>query len=160
MTTNGVNGHDPILPHRSALTPAPKHGKKLGKKFAYKHYGLALYLAHDGNEYAVGSNAQAHKAAKEYILDSLWTFNANFIANIAGLDNQEERTVRKMQEEMSESANPLIRRIVGEKNLGRLVREAIAANGLGHFLSPYDGHKRDSSTIPGLPKGKLAFRTN
>ncbi len=129
-------------------------------KLSYDHYGLPIYEADDGHEYAVGTHAQATKAAKVNILDSLWAFNADFIARFADLDDETAKGLRKMQEEMSENANPLVRRIIGEKNLTKFVSEAISADGLGHFLSPYDGQERDSGDIPGLPKGKLAFRTN
>jgi hypothetical protein len=128
------------------------------ERLSYDHYGLPIFKADDGHEYAVGTLAQANRAAKADILDSLWAFNSDFIARFAGLDDRAASAVRKMQEEMSEDANEIVRRLIGEKNLNRFVREAIAADGLGHFLSPYDGQERDSSDIPGLPKGKLAFR--
>lgn len=114
--------------------------------------------AEDGTLWLVGSEREADKAAKEYVLDSLWAFRASFIANFADLDDATEKAIEKMQREMSEDANPLIRRIIGESNLNKFVKTAIQADGRGHFLSPYDGEEVDSDDVPGLPKGKLAYR--
>jgi hypothetical protein len=130
------------------------------EKLSYDHYGLPIYKADDGNEYAVGTKAQAMKAAKANILESLWAFNTDFIARFAGLDERAQKAVSKMQADMSEDANDIVRKLIGESKLKKFVKAAIDADGLGHFLSPYDSEERNSSDIEGLPKGKLAFRTN
>lgn len=114
--------------------------------------------AEDGTLWLVGSEREADKAAKEYILDSLWAFKTSFIASVANLSNAEERAIEKMQRDMSEDANPIIRRIIGESKLNHFVKMAIDADGRGHFLSPWNGEEVDSDDIPGLPKGKLAYR--
>lgn len=114
--------------------------------------------ADDGTLWLVGTEREADKATKENILDSLWAFRSSFIANFARLDDATERAIEKMQRDMSEDANPLIRRIIGESNLNKFVKEAIRADGRGHFLAGYDGEEVDSSDVPGLPRGKLAYR--
>jgi len=131
------------------------------KKTSHNHYGMPVYETSEG-EFAIGTEAQANKAAREYILDSLWAFNSSFIGKFAKLSASETKTIKTMQREMSEGANPLIRRIIGEKNLDYFVREAIRADGRGHFLSPYDGREETSDRIDdtGLPKGRLAYRIN
>jgi len=128
------------------------------KKLTYDYYGLPIYETEDRHEYAVGTDAQATKAAREYILDSLWAFRTEFIVSAAKLDDKAIKSIRDMQEKMSEDANPLIRRLIGEQNLSRFVREAISADGRGHFLASYDGHEQRSNDIEGLPRGKIAFR--
>lgn len=129
-------------------------------KKSYDHYGLAIYETEEG-EFAVGTHAQAMKAARANILDSLWAFNSDFIARFAGLDDRAAAAVRKMQEDMSEDANEIVKRLIGGPGkLNKFVAEAIRADGLGHFLSGYDGEERRSDDIEGLPKGKLAFRIN
>lgn len=130
------------------------------KKLTYKNFGLEVYETSDGREYAVGTQAQAERAAKETILDSLWAFNASFIASFAGLDSATEKAIREMQSKLSEDANPLIRRLIGERNLNNFVKKALQADGLGHFLSSYDSEEIDSDDVEGLPRGKLAFRMN
>ena len=131
----------------------------MAKKTSWKHYGLDVYEV-DGQEWAVGTEAQANRAAREYVLDSLWAFNSDFIARQVGLTSEEEKALKKLQTEMSEDANSLVRRIIGERNLNRFAIDAIDADGRGHFLSGYDGEERASDEIEGLPHGKLAYRIN
>lgn len=130
------------------------------KKLSYDHYGLDVYETEDGKEWAVGTEAQANRAAKEDILEHLWAFNSSFIAKAVGLTDEEEKGLALMQKELNEGANALMRRIIGERNIDRLVRDAIKADGRGHFLSGYDSEERDSNDIEGLPRGKLAYRMN
>lgn len=130
------------------------------KKLSHDNRGMPVYETADGKQWSVGSKSQADKAARNYILDSLWAFNTDFIARAAGLTDEEAKGVRTMQEKLSEEANPIIRRIIGERNLERFVREAINADGRGHFLSPYDSEERESDEIEGLPRGKLAYRVD
>jgi hypothetical protein len=131
----------------------------MATKLGWKHYGLDVYEV-DGEEWAVGTDAQATRAAREDILDHLWAFNASFIGRLVGLTDAEEKALEKMQRDLSEDANALVRRIVGERNIDKLVREAIREDGRGHFLSGYDGEERESDEIEGLPKGKFAYRQN
>jgi hypothetical protein len=128
-------------------------------KLSWKHRGLDVYEV-DGQEWAVGTAQQANRAAREEILDSLWAFNSSFLARFIGLTNEEEKALRKMQEEMSEGANSIVRRMVGERNLNHLVEEAINADGRGHFLASYDSEEHESDEIEGLPRGKFAYRIN
>jgi len=130
------------------------------KKLSYDHWGLAVYETEDGREWAVGTESQANKAAKENVLESLWAFRTDYIARAVGLTDQEERGLQAMQEKLSEDANAIVRRIIGERNLDRFVRYAIDSDGRGHFLSPYDGEEHSSDEIEGLPRGKLAYRIN
>ncbi len=134
--------------------------RKTTRRFgSYDYYGLKTIETDDGT-YAVGTKAQAEKAAKAYILDSLWAFRAEFIARVCKLSAKEAEAIKKMQSEMSEDANPLVRRIIGEKNLDRFVKTAIKEDGLKHFIARYDNEERRSDDVPGLPKGKLAFRVD
>jgi hypothetical protein len=130
------------------------------KKLGWKIYGLDVYETENGQEWAVGTAAQADRAARENILDSLWAFNASFIAGLVGLTSEEEKALKDFQEKLSEGANSIVRRIIGERNINQLVKVAIKADGRGHFLSSYDSEEHDSNEIEGLPKGKLAYRIN
>lgn len=144
---------------------ALSHGKMMtnmaaAKKLSYDMFGLDMYETDDGKEWAVGTQAQVNKAVRATIDENLWTFNADFIGKIVGLSASEKKSLRKMQEVMSDECNLLVRRIVGERNIDRLVKEALAADGAGNMLSTYDGKEYDSNDIEGLPKGKLAYRIN
>lgn len=139
-------------------------------KKSWDHFGLPVYDV-DGEEYAVGTDKQADKAAARAIEDSLWAFKADFLATFLNRHNQHLRdlsdsayeafkaSLAKMQSDLSEDAGPIIRALIGN-HLSDLVREAIQFDGRGHFLSPYDGEERDTADVPGLPKGKFAYRVN
>lgn len=93
---------------------------------------------HDSGEYRVLTDAEADKAAREYILDTLWAFRAEFIAAHANtrLDDAAIKALSKMQGELCESANPLVRALI--RDIDQFVDDAIKADGRGHFLASYD----------------------
>lgn len=130
-------------------------------KKKWDYYGLAVYETAGGQEWAVGTEAQVARAARENILDHLWAFRPEFLARYADLDDRAEKALGEMISKLNEDANPLLRRLIGgDKNLNKLVRDAIASDGRGQFLAQYDGHERDSDEVEGLPRGKIAFRLN
>lgn len=126
-------------------------------KSAYKHYGLDVYEADGGHEYAVGTDKQADKAAREYVRETLWAFRTSFLARFVPEGVGED--ILSIVQEKCESSNEAIARLVGDK-LGDLIDEAIQSDGRGHLLSPYDGNEIDSDDIDGLPSGKVAYRLN
>lgn len=69
--------------------------------------------------YIVLTDDEADKKAKEEIEESLWAFNASFILNYAGIYTPEaEKAMQKMQGAMCESANDLIKAMIGGKGIG------------------------------------------
>lgn len=97
---------------------------------------------YDDARYEMGSNAwlcldddEADARAKEYILDSLWAFNADFLESYvpAGIDAD---TIRIIQEK-HEGANDPLRAMIGDR-FDELVADAIQSDGRGHFLASYD----------------------
>jgi hypothetical protein len=130
-------------------------------KKKWDYYGLAVYETAGGQEWAVGTEAQVARAARENILDHLWAFRPEFIARYAGLDDRAVNALGEMMGKLSEDANPIVRKLIGsDRNLSKLVRDAISVDGRGHYLAQYDGHERDSDEVEGLPRGKIAFRLN
>ena len=98
----------------------------------------------DGFEYLVLTEEEADQVAQEYIEDSLWAFNAEFILDTCGLDSSSNiiRSLRKMQEGSCEGCNDFIRALVdGTCGIDEFVNQAILADGRGHFLSSYDGEE-------------------
>ncbi len=146
------------MPHPSSRAHLRIRQTPLAPKRAYDHYGLVVYETEDG-EYAVGTDLQVQKAAEMAIENDVWAFKASFIASVVGLSRTEEKAIEQMQRDMSEDAGPIIKRLIGGK-MKQFIRDAIRSDGVGHFLSPYDGHEISSNLIPGLPKNKLAFRVN
>ena len=96
----------------------------------------------DDGDYLVFTDSEADEACKEYIKDSLWAFNADFILCECGLDLSGVDSLRSMQEKSCESANDFVLSLV-EKTCGidKFVDSAISADGRGHFLAPYDGEE-------------------
>jgi hypothetical protein len=101
-------------------------------------------------EYLVLTNEEADKRASDYIKDSLWAFNADFLwPYIKACDslsyeetNAFVRMIRTAQEKECEDCNVIIQALVGDR-FGDLVGAAIKADGRGHFLSKYDGEERE-----------------
>lgn len=104
---------------------------------AYDHYGLTVYKV-GGEEYAVGTDEEADAAVADYIKDSAWSFNADFLASQTDLP---EEVYRAMQDKCEDSNNAVSKLI--EKTCGwdDFVAEAIRYDGRGHFLSGYDGEE-------------------
>lgn len=148
------------------------------EKQSYQHHGLTVYKI--GNqEWAVGDDTvkddkgrtRVDRAARRAVIDSLWAFNAEFIVGFLTrhrkffrnmsdrASEQFERTLKKLQGELCEDAQPIIRALIGS-HLDGFVKEAVQADGRGHFLSGYDRQECDSDDVEGLPRGKVAFRLN
>lgn len=107
----------------------------------YDHYGLSRYSL-DSKEYAIGTDSEAQKAAENYVKDSIWAFNASFILNHCGLPLELEEAIQAFQGDKCESANDALLTLV-EKcgSVENFTEEAIAADGRGHLLNPYDGEE-------------------
>lgn len=94
--------------------------------------------------YLVLTEEEANQQAREDIECSLWEFNAEFIVDYMPIKNSDRvvRSIRKMQEELSEDANDLMEALVKDK-LDELVQDAINADGRGHFMNTYDGEENE-----------------
>lgn len=104
-----------------------------------------------GAEYRVLTDTEADEAVAEYIADSLWAFNSDFLAGFTGLPVE----VFAALSDKCEDANEPIRKIVDATgDFDELVDEAVQSDGRGHFLAGYDGAELELS-------GNLyAYRTN
>jgi len=116
---------------------------------AEKLKALAAFLETDTEDaerfeedYLVLTDEEANEKTKEYIKESLWAFNANFILSECGLDLSGTESLKEMQQKVCESANDFILSLI-EKTCGldKFVESAIMADGRGHFLSTYDGEE-------------------
>lgn len=112
-----------------------------------------------GEEYLVLTYDEADIAARENITDSLWAFNASFIiehnSQIMALRQSEYiDTLRSFEcclEQLCENANGLCRALIDDMN--DFVRDAIDADGRGHFLAGYDHAENESGDY-------FIYRTN
>ena len=92
------------------------------------------------SEYRVLTDDEADEAYAEYVKDSVWAFQADFLAGVTGID----RAAFKPLAELCESANGIISAaIAGSCGWEKFIREAERADGRGHALSSYDGEERE-----------------
>jgi len=94
--------------------------------------------------YLVLTDEESYEYARGQIMDSLWTFDPEFIMAQSrieiGEDDDEDEVVeslRTMLQELDERANPLIKALL--KNPQEFADAAIAADGRAHFLGRHDG---------------------
>lgn len=96
----------------------------------------------EGGEYEVMTNTEADVAAREYIIDSLWAFNPEFLVSHTIFSDDPETGVdiiQTLQRDKYEDANPLLVKLVTDMDY--LVEDAIGFDGRGHFLATYDGEE-------------------
>jgi hypothetical protein len=106
----------------------------------------------DGAEYLVLTDEEADNKAKEYILDSLWAFNASFLAGETGIDEDVFTAISNNNK--CESNNDAISSLIkGTCGFDSLVESAVCADGRGHFMSSYDGEENEQGDF-------FIYRTN
>jgi len=91
----------------------------------------------DGNDYRVLTDDEANDACHYYIKESVWTFNADFLAKHTDIDP----AVFTLLQEQCESANDAILTMI--KDFDGFVEDAIDTDGRGNYLSPYDGEETE-----------------
>lgn len=98
---------------------------------------------HGYHEYLVLTDFEADEAASDYIKDSLWTFNASFIASHTRtrLSDKAIAAIQTMQGELCEDANDIIEALISD--ISHFVKDAISADGRGHFLAQYDSEENE-----------------
>lgn len=93
-----------------------------------------------GGEYKVLTEDEAYQAVTDDIKESLWAFNASFLANITNLPEEVFKALSNQFENSNEAILKLVETTCG---LETLVAEAIKADGYGHFLAPYDSDEQE-----------------
>ena len=100
-------------------------------------------------EYLVLTDDEADTAAKDYIRDSLWSFDAGFLDYYIDVLNKNQ--IEKIQEVLYEDCNETLYKLVD--NFDDLVDRAISIDGREHFLATYDGHENEVNNY-------FIYRTN
>lgn len=99
-------------------------------------------------DYVVLTDEEADAAVKERILDDVWAFKTEFLLprlRINLHNHNRDRILKafgKLQEELCEDANDVLRPMLKDEE--EFVREAVSADGRGHFLSGYDGEENEA----------------
>jgi len=105
-------------------------------QFNYHDKGI-VFDTPDG-EVLVCTEDQADEKAKQYILNSLWAFDTNFIQKHSeALNKMKVKDLKDIQSKLCENANPMIKACIDD--LDRFVEDAIDTDGRGHFVNNYDG---------------------
>jgi hypothetical protein len=124
----------------------------------HDHYGLQQY-DHQGATFAIGTDDEASTACGEYIKDTVWAFNADFLCSVCGLPSDLAPMIRAYQEEKCERANDALLGLVERcSDLAELQDAAESADGRGHFLNPYDSTEEEHTDEGG--KTFYIYRTN
>jgi len=97
----------------------------------------------EGCEYLVLKDDEADELARDSILESLWAFNADFIASHskASLDDHAIQALKELQASLCESANAIVKSLI--EDLDHFVDDAIKSDGRAHFLNTYDGDEHE-----------------
>lgn len=97
------------------------------------------------NDYLVLTDEEADEKAAEYIKDSLWAFNASFLACETGFPIE----VFTALQDQCEGANDAIFNLVdgnkSDTDIDSFIESAISADGRGHFMSSYDGNENEEN---------------
>ena len=101
------------------------------------------------SEYIVLTEEEAEEKAAEYIRESVWAFNSWFLLDYVP-EGVTTEAIEKLQEHCEGANDPLLSMI---EDFDEFVSDAIAADGLGHFLSSYDGDMHEHGDF-------VIFRTN
>lgn len=94
----------------------------------------------EGNTYLVLTDDEADEKAKEYILESLWAFNAEFLASNTELPVEVFEALQEKCEDANETFKTLIEKC---GDLDELVSEAISSDGRAHFMNTYDDQENE-----------------
>ena len=105
------------------------------------------YYTFGNQEYMVLTDAEAQDKVAEYIKETVWAFNPDFLARHSGID----REVFERLQDSCETANDAIFKLI--KNFDDLVEDAVGTDGRGHFLSGYDGNENEQGDF-------YLYRTN
>jgi hypothetical protein len=102
-------------------------------------------------EYLVLTDDEADEKAKEYILESVWAFNPDFLAAHAreGIDADVIKAIQA--NEKCEGNNKALLALIEDKE--HFVSDAILSDGRGHFLNTYDGEENEEGEF-------FIYRTN
>ena len=103
--------------------------------------------------YIVLTDDEANEKAADYIKDSLWAFNADFIiahcSNYDSMDCYEYHyaveALQEAQQKSCESLNGLCRALIAD--IDEFIQDAIFADGRGHFIAFYDGEEIEQNGL-------------
>ena len=118
----------------------------------FDSYGLTV-LEIGTHSYAVGTDAECDAACLSYIEDTAWAFNGEFVCRVCGLPSELAQALDQWRSDKSDDANLVMLRLINRcSSIEEFTRQAIAADGRGHFLASHDGDEIE------LGDGLFAYR--
>ena len=105
----------------------------------------------EGTEYIVYTDEEADQVALDYIKDTLWAFNASWLASYTGLH---EAVFEALSEGYENSNEAIMALINNAGSMDEFVQESIDADGRGYFVANYDWEEIE------LENGYYAYRVN
>lgn len=111
-------------------------GKHLADEDTDLEYGdVDNEVCTDVGDFLVLTDSEADDAVREYIKESVWAFNADFLAShIEALDADD---ITRLRGDKCEDINDALIKLIDD--FDSFVDDAVSADGRGHFLSGYDG---------------------
>lgn len=91
-------------------------------------------------EYLVVTDEEADEETEEYIKESVWSFNASFLADQTDMPKEIFEALQSKYEDGNNAVLKLIEKTCG---IDEFVKEAVQLDGRGHFLSSYDGNENE-----------------
>jgi hypothetical protein len=107
----------------------------------------------EGGEYFVLTDNEADELAEREIRESIWAFNADFVASHTknGLSDECIEAIKEIQGRLCEGASPVIEALI--EDMDHFISDAISSDGRGHFISRYDGEENEEGVF-------YIYRTN
>jgi hypothetical protein len=93
-------------------------------------------------DYLVLDDSEADEKCAEYIKDSLWAFNADFLAGETGIDSEVFEAIHA-NDRCEDNNAAMLSIIEGTCGIDSFIESAIGADGRGHFLVGYDFNEHE-----------------
>ena len=92
------------------------------------------------HEYFVYDEDEADTACGEYIQQTLWLFNSDFLTSMTDLPVEVFQALSGQCEDANDAIFKVVQATCG---IDKFVNEAVSADGRGHFLASYDGEENE-----------------
>lgn len=109
-------------------------------------WGDGEYYEGNGGEYRVLDDEEADEAARDYIKESLWAFNPEFLRHYIAGGALSPEALGRLMADGCEDNNEALLALVGD-SFDQLVEDACQADGRGHFLNTYDGEENETEDL-------------
>ena len=109
----------------------------------------------DSGGYIVCTDEEAHEMAASYIRESVWAFNASWLATMTGLDAE---IFSKLQENCESSNDAIFALVESTCGMNELVQSAVGEDGLATFI-PGCETEEEVVRIPYTGQEFYIFRT-